>query len=102
MTPEPLVTPNIPLSRWLNAASPLILEQVVKMSGTSLGMYRQWASGRRQLSAAMAGKLADAMVVLAGQFSSSPKPLTRGELCDACKNCPHYKNSCEAGSLLDK
>jgi hypothetical protein len=81
---------NILLSEWLKAASKAHVATVCHMSETSMAMMRQYASGRRFPSAGKAAAIADAMS-WAYAFNPDEMPaLSRADLCDACKDCPHF------------
>lgn len=82
--------PNLPLAKWLNAITPSMRQMLSRMAGTSESMYRQWVQGRRGLSAEKAGALEEAMIFLHARHPGVPDPLTRGDLCEACRKCPYF------------
>lgn len=51
------------------------------------------------MSAEKAGLVAQASAEIHREFPDSPKPLKRGELCEACRNCDYY-NQIENSDLL--
>ena len=83
---------NILLSEWLKAASESHLNAVCKMSDTSLAMMRQYASGRRNMSASKAERISEVMSRAYAFNGDEPKALSQGELCEACHNCTYFKN----------
>jgi hypothetical protein len=84
---------NVALSEWLKAATKDQIEYLCRVSGKSLDMLRQWASGRRNISAENAGHVASGTAMVHDVMVYTPLPLTRGDLCVACKQCPHFKES---------
>lgn len=93
------------LGTWLKAAkavSPQIAPLLSALANTSASMFRQWISGRRNLSADKAGALVAAMQRIAVEYyPNAPAALTRADLCTACAQCPHYQASC-GGDFLSK
>lgn len=92
------------LGTWLQAAkavSPEIAPLLSALASTSTSMFRQWISGRRNLSADKAGALVVAMQHIAAEYPNAPAALTRADLCTACAQCPHYLASC-GGDFLSK
>lgn len=89
----PKYVPLPKLKSWLQSASTLLKQQLCDMAGTSDSMYRQWVVGRRAMSADLAGRVARATQTLYEQNPTAPKPLTRGDLCEACRNCELYQGS---------
>ena len=92
---------NLALAAWLAAASVEVKAKLCKLADTSESMYRQWVSGRRKLSAAKAGEVEDAMLDIARTCPGAPPALTRGDLCEACRNCPYYKAVQDAAASDD-
>jgi len=82
--------PVTKLQGWLKEATPALKQLLSKTAGTSEAMYRQWVAGRRGISADKAGALEVAMAEIKQRFPEAPDPLTRGDLCEACKKCPFY------------
>ena len=82
---------NLELAAWLESASAELKALLCELAGTSESMYRQWVSGRRKLSAAKAGEVEDAMLLISRTYPTAPPALTRGDLCEACHKCPYYK-----------
>lgn len=91
--------PIIALSNWLAVASPQMKTRLASIAESSECMFRQWVSGRRAMSAEKAGLVAQASAEIHREFPDSPKPLKRGELCEACRNCDYY-NQIENSDLL--
>lgn len=85
--------PNEKFKKWLDKATPLMRLHLAMLAGTSRQMFRQWASGRRALSAEMAGEVSKASLFLSDNNPKVPEPLTRGDLCDACAKCEHFLES---------
>ena len=87
-----------PLRQWLILAPKEMKDELAKLAGTSTSMYRQWVDGRRALSADMAGRLATASRSLIALYKEKlgdiplPPPLTRGDLCEACRKCEYFQN----------
>jgi hypothetical protein len=80
------------LAEWLEATTKQMASLLAELSGTSVAMFRQWIPGRRGISADMAGRLVDGMRKLREDHRAAPDPLTRGDLCDACRKCEYFKN----------
>lgn len=85
--------PNTKLKIWVRNAGTPYRDAMLDLAGTTLGMLRQWTSGRRMLSAESAGEIVNAMENLSTMFPDVPTPLNRGDLCSACAKCPHFKDS---------
>lgn len=92
-------TPVTALSNWLASANPQMKQRLAALAESSECMFRQWVSGRRAMSAEKAGLVAKASVDIKNDFADAPKPLKRGDLCDACRNCDYY-NQIENSDLL--
>ena len=92
-------SPIIALSNWLAIASPAMKTRLATLAESSECMFRQWVAGRRAMSAEKAGLVAQASAEIQREFPDAPKPLKRGELCDACRNCDYY-NQIENSDLL--
>lgn len=84
--------PTPKLAAWLEATTKQMSCLLAELSGTSVAMFRQWIPGRRGISADMAGRLVDGMRKLGEDHRTAPDPLTRGDLCDACRKCEYFKN----------
>lgn len=78
------------LKEWLEAATPEAKQLLAKLANASKDMRQQWVTGRRAMSAAKAGELAEATVTIRDLHKDAPLPLTRGDLCAACARCPYY------------
>lgn len=91
--------PIIALSNWLASASPQMKQRLATLAESSECMFRQWVSGRRAMSAEKAGMVAAASAEISREFPVAPKPLKRGDLCEACRNCDYY-NQIENSDLL--
>ena len=87
------LTPNLPFQRWLDAATPLMKRYLEVWADTKECMFRQWASGRRNLSAEMAGAIESATVEIAKTVPGAPPALTRGDLCSACAKCSYFQDA---------
>ena len=92
-------TPITALANWLAVASPQMKQKLATLAESSECMFRQWVAGRRAMSAEKAGFVAQASAEISREFLDAPKPLKRGELCDACRNCDYY-NQIENSDLL--
>lgn len=82
--------PVIALASWLDKATPTMKKRLVELAESSECMFRQWSKGRRAMSAEKAGRLAAASVEVHVEMPDSPAPLTRGDLCEACRNCDYF------------
>lgn len=92
MKTETFKYPPLPkLEQWLKNASPHLHQRLADLAGTTVGMYRQWVPGRRGVSAAMAGKLEQAMEHLSSTEVGVPTLLRRGDFCHTCAECDYYK-----------
>jgi hypothetical protein len=80
------------VDRWWTSASNDTRARLSKLVNASESLFRQWRSGRRNLSAARAGDVAAAMLLIAKTEENAPRPLTRGDLCKACRECEYFKN----------
>lgn len=78
------------LAVWLDQVDPPTKKMLGDLAGTSEAMYRQWVSGRRNLSAEKAGAIEAAMEKIYVDIPGAPKPLSRGDLCRACRNCRYF------------
>jgi hypothetical protein len=81
---------NPKLGAWLKNSTPTIRHALSRLAGTSETMFRQWVSGRRNISADMAGRLETAMSDLHELGETDLQPLSRGNLCDACRRCDYF------------
>ena len=81
---------NEKLKTWLSKGGVAYRDLLIETAGTSIGMIRQWTTGRRNPTAANAGDLVNAMETIAMTYVDAPRPLTRGDLCEACARCPHF------------
>ena len=89
--PEKKYPPCPALKTWLDTATPMMSQKLALLAQTSAAMFRQWVPGRRGVSADTAGRLARASVRIAKEDPKAPKPLKRGDLCAACRECEYYK-----------
>jgi hypothetical protein len=86
---------NDKLAQWLTGAGKSTSEasrKLAELAYTTEAMIRQWASGRRKLSADSAGRVESAMNKFSAINLHSPQPLTRGDLCEACRECPYHNH----------
>jgi hypothetical protein len=86
---------NDKLAAWLKGAGKSTSEasrMLAELAFTTEAMIRQWASGRRKLSADSAGRVEAAMNRFSIMSLHSPQPLTRGDLCEACSQCPYHNH----------
>lgn len=84
-------------SKWFKAASKPTRERFFTIIDAKLNTILQYTSGNRNFSAARAGEIAEAMRLIAKTEEKAPRPLTRGDLCKACRECEYFKN----GEALD-
>lgn len=91
--------PIFVLANWLSAASPAMKQKLATLAESSECMFRQWVAGRRGMSAEKAGLVANASTAVSREFPDAPKPLKRGDMCEACRNCEYY-NQIENSDLL--
>lgn len=82
--------PIVALAAWLEKATPPMKKHLVDLANSSECMFRQWSKGRRAMSAEKAGRLAAASVEVFDNIPGAPEPLTRGDLCEACRNCEYF------------
>lgn len=76
--------PNRTLKKLFQSMTPVQARQLTKMAGTSVPHLRHVATGRRNMSADLAQKLATA-----SQKMKNPKLLlNQVDLCHACRVCP--------------
>ena len=86
---------NEKLAAWLKGAGKSTSEAsklLAELAYTTEAMIRQWASGRRKMSADSAGRVESAMNLFSAITLHSPQPLTRGDLCEACRECPYHNH----------
>ena len=84
--------PPIPqLGEWVSKLSESLLNSFYERSATSNNYIYQLVKGRRGMSAAKAGHISQAMRELDEAHNGVPEPLTRGDLCEACRACEYYK-----------
>jgi len=86
---------------WIGEATNEMRKILAHSAGTSTSMFRQWAAGRRGLSADLACRLAEASLTLFETTPNAPAPLMRGELCVACRKCPHFIADMEDAGVED-
>ena len=79
------------LRLWLDLATTEQRAALLAQLGASASNVRQVADGHRDVSAAMAGRIADATATVTGMAA-----LTRADLCAACAGCPHARASRDA------
>lgn len=82
-----------PMKAWMAAAT--VDEQVAlaNRTGTSRGMLYQWASGNRQASAEMAGRIESATAEMHKLSKGRLPKIYRTDLCVACSGC-QYAGRC--------
>lgn len=83
------------MKKWWIAASVAEIRTLAVMADTARGYISQIASGRRVGSADIAGRLVDAMDIIRRNRSDESPSLpivTRGDICPACIECPHFKD----------
>lgn len=85
------------LAKWLSSASHATRSRLSGLLGTSGNMLLQWSCGKRNLSAGRAGAVVAAMRLIAQTEKDAPRPLTRGNLCRACRECEYF----QTGEMLD-
>jgi hypothetical protein len=86
---------NDKLAAWLRGAGKSTSEaskMLAELAFTTEAMIRQWVSGRRKMSADSAGRVESAMNKFSAINIHAPQPLTRGDLCEACSECPYHKH----------
>jgi DNA-binding transcriptional regulator YdaS (Cro superfamily) len=83
-------TPKPALRAWLEAATPAMKKELCSYAGTANSMLRQWRVGRRDLSAEKAGQVSLATHTIKALNPEAPEPLSRGDLCNACRTCPYF------------
>ncbi len=91
MTTETKYPPLPKLKKWIEGVTPAIAKRLAEIADTSDSMFRQWIPGRRGISADMAGRLEAAMRLIKSKNPEVPDPLTRGDLCEACRECPYFQ-----------
>lgn len=74
---------NDAFGRWWSSANKKQRDQLLAAMGSSAGVVRHIASGRRPASVAMTAKLEQAMLAVDGI-----EPLTRADMRSECANCP--------------
>lgn len=86
-------TRNYKLALWLKNAGKSAGEAsrlLAELAYTTEVMIHQWKAGRRKMSADSAGRVEAAMTKFSAINIHAPQPLTRGDLCEACSECPYY------------
>jgi hypothetical protein len=82
------------IDEWMHLANKEMIELLEELAATTLGQYRQWVVGRRGISATLAGRLEAGTLFIKEKFGKpAPPPVLRGDLCDACRLCPHFHKS---------
>jgi len=61
--------------------------------GDLKNLFYQWSVGRRGASAALALRIEEFTTRLYDTLTGAPKPVGAGDLCAACRGCPHYLKS---------
>jgi len=92
---------NKALTAWVKQSPQVVLDAFAKLAQTSPATYRQWMSGRRKLSPAKAAIVEAAMLKLTESYPEAPAALNRGDLCDDCRQCPHFIKSTEKETLIE-
>jgi DNA-binding transcriptional regulator YdaS (Cro superfamily) len=77
-------TPNVKLSELWKRMTPDLRKQFTKIMRTTPGNVRQYAEGRRGISAEVAARIERASTTLA-----ITKPIDRTELNKTCAGCPY-------------
>lgn len=83
--------PSPRLGAWLVSASKDMRERLYELSARSENMLRQWVTGRRAPSAASAGAIEECTLIISKEFPDAPEPVTRGDLCETCRNCNYFQ-----------
>lgn len=78
-------------SKWYSEASTPIRKRFLTLAKATMNTAWQWTI-RRNFSAARAGEVVEAMRLIAKTEEKAPRPLTRGDLCKACRECEYFKN----------
>lgn len=81
------------LKQWLEDASEEDLLMLEDRSKTIRNLFYQWVNEIRQMSPAKASAVSDAMHFVKSFNKDAPEPVDRGDLCDLCNSCPHFKAS---------
>lgn len=84
---------------WLSEATLEMRKILSEKANFSTSMFRQWAAGRRGLSAELACRIAEATAEMVHEDPSAPAPILRGEMCSACRNCPHFLADIEESNV---
>ncbi len=84
LTPKPHQKPNVVMREWLEKATPEDRKELAANAGTSVAHLGHIAAGRRNISAELAQRLAQASQV----FGSRTLQLMQRDLCHACSVCP--------------
>ena len=76
---------------WIDNATQSEIDKLAVLASTSPAYLRHIATGRREASAEMAGRIEKGTATISREGLPAVK---RGDLSDACKSCPYYKNGC--------
>ena len=87
-TSVPPYTKATALKTWLDKASTVMRNDLTAWLETTDQMYSQWVSGRRGVSAEMAGRIDNGTRFISTRLNG-PAPVLRGDVCAACSKC-HY------------
>ena len=79
------------LQAWIEEASDENVLRLEDWSQSIRNLFYQWIKGIRHMSPQKAAIVSDAMLRIKEFDKSAPTPLDRGELCEVCHDCPHYK-----------
>lgn len=79
------------LSQWMIAATADELRNLASSAGTSVKHLHHLRLHYRGASSELAGRIADAAEALRRRSKGRLPELTRADLCDACKECPYFK-----------
>ena len=79
------------LQAWIEEASEENVLRLEDWSQSIRNLFYQWVKGIRHMSPQKAAIVSDAMLRIKEFDKGAPMPLDRGELCEVCHDCPHYK-----------
>jgi hypothetical protein len=87
------------LQEWIRASSTDEKEIAIEIAKTSLATFYQIGNGHRKPSAAFAGRLENG-IAKANRYNPTLPTVLRGDLCEACGQCPYHPKPPEDGGSV--